>query len=512
MLKMNKGNVLFSLKKWLKLFLLVAVPLEILVFPSLENAIGCGMAATAYFLFSHFLERKYVLLFPFSFMMFLSMFLYRYLPLIATLVEGKPITYGLERPLQTFLYETALFGISTLAFFLACKPNNLKFNNVLQNGLLKLNFYYVTPSILWALGGVGLVARLMTFGQGDIEYGDVGGKFSLGLVYLMFAPLCLLFPQLLLNVNYKNKRIIWLYLAVVFIINIASNSREAIITPIAIFLLLYFIYMVKENISLKSVISPFRLVLVTLFFFFGLNILGDLSLAMLSTRSVREDVGKMELFEETIKTYRDEKTMEGLRSLKKSSVNRLISYSLGWSEDYIDNFLLNRYANIRITDQTLYYAEKKGYDNPGMFKAFKTSLLNLLPTPIAKGLGIEIDKEKTFYSRGDLLAGRGGVSCLVTSHVGDGLVTFGYIYFLYQFVAFFLIFKLLNTFVVNNNGAIIYAPFALMNVFIFLGMFRNANGITGDISYILRGYWQGILTYCIVFFIVKYSVRILRIK
>lgn len=36
----------------------------------------------------------------------------------------------------------------------------------------------------------------------------------------------------------------------------------------------------------------------------------------------------------------------------------MISYSEGWDETYVDNFLLNRYCNMRITDETLYYAMK----------------------------------------------------------------------------------------------------------------------------------------------------------
>ncbi|MBD0850777.1 glycosyltransferase family 1 protein [Maribacter arenosus] len=56
------------------------------------------MAIIAYWVFSYFLKEKYIRLYPFAFLMYLSMFMYRYLPLIATLAERKPITYGFERP------------------------------------------------------------------------------------------------------------------------------------------------------------------------------------------------------------------------------------------------------------------------------------------------------------------------------------------------------------------------------------------------------------------------------
>lgn len=502
------GAILLSIKKWLQIFLFVAVPIELFFFFSIGSVIGCLMGIVSYLVFSFFLKTRYVLLFPFSFFMFLSMFLYRYLPLLATLIEVKPITYGLEMPEKTFLYEILLFLISSIAFYLASKTSSLNKNNMLQRGLLKLNFFSINPAIIWGMGSLGVLARLVTYGSGEVEYGDVGGKFLQGVNYFIYAPIILLFPNLLNLDKYNKSKAIWVYTIIVFIIQIASNSREAIIAPIAVIGLLFFLNCVKGNINLAKVISPFRLVLLVVLLLLGLPLLGDLSLAMISTRAVRDDVGKVELFKETVNTLLDDAKIKSLRALADNeSSSQLSSYVMGWSENYIDNFMLNRYANMRITDQTLYYAEKRGYGNSNMSDNFNERIINLLPTPIANLLGFNLDKRKSEYSRGDLLADRGTVSYIVTSHVGDGLATFGHVYFLYQFIAFYLVFMLLNTFVYYAPGRAIYAPFALMNVFTFLGMFRNANGMITDVSFILRGYWQGILTYLVVFLIVKVVIR-----
>lgn len=58
------------------------------------------------------------------------MFFYRFLPLPATLLENKPITYGLQIPYMTFLFETLLFIVSSFAFRFSFSLNRK--NNKLQ--------------------------------------------------------------------------------------------------------------------------------------------------------------------------------------------------------------------------------------------------------------------------------------------------------------------------------------------------------------------------------------------
>jgi hypothetical protein len=187
----------------------------------------------------------------------------------------------------------------------------------------------------------------------------------------------------------------------------------------------------------------------------------------------------------------------------------LTNYHQAWSEDYVDNFMLERYANMRITDETLYLAEKKGYSSKQMLDSFKTSIIGLFPSPILNFFGIDFNKSLFEFSRGDLLSGRSLGGYRVTSHVGDGLATFGYWYFPFQTIVFFIVFKLLNTFVHYSHNSIKYAPLAIMSIFSFLGMFRNANGITSDIGYIIRGFLQDIITYMIIYMIVKIIFQII---
>ena len=505
-------HILRQAKKGLAIMLILAIIAEILFFPTLPNLYGCFMAVISFWIFSYFLKEKYIRIYPFAFLMYLSMFMYRYLPLIATVAEGKPVTFGFERPYQTFAYEIILFLVSSLAFYLACrKPmRNIK-NNFIQKSLVQLKFFEITPAILWGMGLIGLLIRLYNFAAGNVEYGDVAGKFLAGLNYLMYAPLCLVFPSLL-HMKYSNRKILWMYGIFVFILNIASNSRRQIIIPIGIIIILFFLYVVLRNLKITDYISPMKLVLLGLFVVFGLNLLSNISLAMLHTRKIRADVNKTELFQKTIETFRDDALMNRLRASKDADTEDYMTYREGWTEYYIDNFMLARYANMRITDQTLYYAEKRGYANRHMQLFFEKGILATFPTPILRLFGIKLDKNTLEMSSGDMLYGKGFGGYRVTSHVGDGLATFGYWYFLIQFVAFFLVFKLLNSFVFYAKGAVRYAPFALISVFTFLGMFRNAGGVSQDISYIIRGFAQGVFTYLVIFYLVRFLLKMINSK
>lgn len=505
-------HILRQIKKGLALLLILAVVGEILFFPTLPNFYGCVMAIIAYGVFSYFLKEKYIRLFPFAFFMYLSMFMYRYLPLIATLAEGKPITYGFERPYETFLYEILLFLVSSLAFYLASQKS-LKYpkNNLIQKSLYQLRFFEITPAILWGMGMLGLLVRIHNF-SATVEYGDVGGKFLLSLNYLMYAPLCLFFPSLM-GLKYRSQKLVLGYAILIFIINITSNSRESIITPIGVLVILFFLYLVINNLKITDYLSRTKIAFLGLFLFLVLNLLSNISLAMLHTRNFKSDLSKMELFQKTIATVGDEVLMSQLKAAKdKEDGNQFISYQQGWTELYVDNFMLARYANIRITDQTLYYAENKGYANKQMLNEFVDRVIALFPTPLLRLFGIYIDKSTMEFSRGDLLYGSGFGGYRVTSHIGDGLATFSFWYFPFQFIAFFIVFKLLNSLVYYSRKGLIYAPFALMSIFGFLGMFRNANGISDNIAYILRGFLQGVLTYIIIFYLVRSILNLIDIK
>jgi hypothetical protein len=401
--------------------------------------------------------------------------------------------------------------VSALAFHFACSTKK-KQNNLLQRFFYAIGFFNNSVNFFLGLGAIGVAARLYVYAQGYglIAYGEVFGKFMNGIVYLMCAPLCLLFPTLLrINVSTGIKRMVWCYMAFISLLNFATNSRMAVLTPIATVVLLFLLHVLKSNINVKALISPAKMLWFFILFVFGLGFLTDISLAMLANRNIREDVKWSTLVSETVETYQDERVMRILRSESMKEKNSIKSYVEGWDETYLDNFMLNRYGNMRITDATLYYADKMGWMNKKMQDDFFNQLLKLLPTPLLTMLDIPIDKEKLEYSRGDFLALAFLGGYRVTSHVGDGLATFGYWYFPIQFVLFFFVFKLLNCFVFYSKSGVIYSALGLMNIFVFLGFFRNAGGCLGEAVFCIRGFWQLGFIYFLFFIAIK---KILFIK
>lgn len=504
-----------GIKKIVDFILFGAVILEVLFFPELKNVFGCLMTIICWWIFrSFFLHRRIIVLRPFSFLMFLSMLMYRVIPLMATLVEGKPITFGFENAHETFFYEILLFLVSALAFYLSSVHTIQIKNNRIQQALYRLEFFKIDSSILWAMGLIGLGTMFYGWVVGEVEYGDVSSKFLVSIKYLVYAPAIMLFPSFKQSFNHKSRINIFIYLGVVFILSLASNSRQAMLMPIGTIVLLFCLYIVKRNIPLRRFISPLNLGLAVVLFIFGMGLISDISLAMLANRSIRADVSREELFMETWRTLQDNERMEQLRQVAntvETSGNE--SYiSGGWTETYIDNFMLNRYGNMRVSDQTIFYANRIGWSNSKMQEDFWTKMWATLPTPILNALGIQIDKTELEYSRGDYLydlgTGAGGLGGYrVTSHIGDGLATWGGWYFIIQFVLFFLVFKLLNCFVVFTRKGIMYAPYGLMAIFLFLGMFRNANGHIQDLTYIIRGFWQACFTYLVVYWMLRWLLK-----
>ncbi|WDF68991.1 hypothetical protein PQ465_01125 [Sphingobacterium oryzagri] len=508
--KRYDGEVIPLMRKFFDIVLVISFIGEMVFFPSSANFVGCLMEVIVWSIFRFFfLKRQIILEHPFSFLAFLSFFLARYIPLPATLLEGKPITYGFEVPFQTFFWETIIFIVASMAFYASIK-GSIKQNNFLKNIMYKYHFFRTDAMTLWVMGGIGMVIKIQQLSvAGDVEFGDVDNKFLAGLVYLQYAPLIMLFPSLShISFDSRRNKFVWLYTALLFITSFATNSRQSMIYPILTILLLFFLYLLKHKISPFRLFSPAKLVAVSMMIFFGLGFLSDISLAMLYNRSSRAEIDRAELFEQTIQTLQNDETMEGLRNVSLEENASVSSYLEGWDETYLSNFMLNRYGNIRVSDQTLYYAERIGFANEKMQVSFFSKVIAVFPLPVLNFLGIPFDKNDFLYSPGDMLytlAGGSGTTLggfRVTSLVADGLATFGYWCFPLIFILLFGAFKLLDCFVYYQDGRIIYSTLGLINVFGFLGMFRNSIGCIVIVTYIMRGFWQQCFTFWIVVFLI----------
>ena len=483
-----------------------------LIWPSINNFFGCLMCAISWFVFSKIgLNEQVIREHTFAWLVFVSMSLYRILPLIATMLEGHSIGYNFLVPLSTYCGETLLYLISALAFYLAINYKNpLK---LLKRILFRCNFYErVSNKTLWILGVLGLIGKIYVT-INHIEYGNVVGKIIVGFTFFQYAPILICFPKLIGDINNNkifvfNKKCIF-YLILLVILSFATNSREAMLEPIGTLVLLLFLSYINSPKSLRQSINKGYIIAGVLVTFFIIPVLNDISLAMLYNRQFRKENNRTELFIKTIDTFCDQKKMEELRSLKDKKDIKTIKAETSrfWSETYVNNFALNRYCNLKVADNTLYHAKKVGFANKQMYDDFWIEIAALLPTPILKYLNIEYDKNVR-YSRGDKLKALSSnrhpfASYLVTSHLADGLATFGYWYFPFEFLLFLVRFLFLDTFLIKFKGNIYYSILGLITIFSFLGMFRHADGCCDSLSYLFRGYWQDVILFILAITLFK---------
>ncbi len=492
------NNFTYYVKHFGNIFLILAIVIEMIFFPSLDNLVGCGMTAICWWLFSAFgLRKKIIKKHFFAWLMFLSMSMYRILPLFATLIEGKPISYGFSMSMRTFGGETILYILSLLAFLFASRRHH--FNMKLHFWLNKIDYYDPVPdSVLWILGIIGIFAQLYVF-RFQVAMGDVLGKFIFPFTFFQNAPILLFFPALYKRnskVLFRNNIFLWVYFTFIVVLSFAVNSRHAVLAPFGTFTLLFILVYGINPKRVSFIISKY-IVISLLALFFIVPFLSDISIAILAARDYRTESSPIEVLKRTIDIYLDSYEMEKYYKQKEALSKRGDSEDYGdnWTEKYLDNFALNRYCNLRVTDATLYYQSLIGYANPRMRQFYIESIFKLVPSPILKKIGIQIDKKKS-CSQGDYLyyLATDNSSALgsfrVTSHLADGLAAFGLFYFPIQFFLFYICFLLLDCFSVYTRSGMKYSIFGLISIFTFFGMFRNANGCFGEISYILRDFPQ----------------------
>ena len=501
-----------TIKRYGNIIIFICIILEMLRWPSINNFFGCLMTAISWFVFSKIgLNERIIREHTFAWLVFLSMSLYRILPLIATLIEGNSIGYNLIIPLSTYCGETLLYLVSALAFNFAIRCKKSLFN--LKKILFHCGFYdQANNKILWILGIIGFVLKIyVTINY--IQYGDVIGKMMVGFTFFQFAPMLLFFPILLGN-NKCNKIVVLnksciLYTILLIVFSFATNSRESLLEPIGTFGLLFLLSYINSSSNIRRTLNKKNIIIGFIMILFLIPIFSDISLAMIYNRQFRTNANTTEIFIRTIETLRDKEKITELRSLKekKELKEAKNESSRTWSETYVSNFALNRYCNLKIADNTLYHAKKVGFANKQMFDDFWLEIVALLPTPILKFINVNYDKNNR-YSRGDKLKALStnrhpSSSHLVTSHLADGLLTFGYWYFPIEFFLFFIRFLFLDTFILNCKGKTYYSVFALISIFTFFAMFRHGPGGGDSLSYVLRGYWQDVILFIIGFTLLK---------
>lgn len=494
-------------KKYLCCFILICTLIEIIIFPSIDNVLLCLLSIIVTLQFCSVVNKRVFITHNFSFWAYFTLFAYRYLPILGTLLDKNPVSIGFHNALNVFILETITFSIATLAFYTTCHlyhPNTRLSIYFYKWGLFKP----LDSRSYWIIGFLGLI---ISIGIGFIHNVEIT-KFLGTINIFKFAPLCLFFPSLV-GFKYGNKSNIIKYILLLTIITLTSGSRQVLLYPICTFILLYILNAVKSNQTLLGTMSLHKK-LILIFFAIACSIVFErLSLAMIASRTVvfDEKSSAVDIVSTTIDNFNDSQKLEMIsQAMDMNGPNKSTSDIDQWDERYISNSFLNRYCNLRLTDQTLYRLQQVGLNNPIMLDNFIIgNTILLFPTPVLNMLNINIDKTKYQYSPGDLLFSLSTgspifASNVVTSHVADGLATFGYFYFPIQFAIWVLMFSLIDSFIyVKRNGEVVYSLFGLVSIFTFFGLTRASAGCGHELYYCLRLYWNGIIGIFVIFYLLK---------
>lgn len=499
-------------KKYLCWFIVICVIIEMLCFPSIDNALICLLALIVTFEFCIVVNEDVFLKHTFSFWAYFTLFAYRFFPIFGTLLDGNPVTIGFINAFDVFMAETITFSIATLAFYFCSKRNS---NTFLTRLYYKLGWFNkLSIQSYWILGFIGLFLGL---GSKFVQNPELSKIISTISVF-RYSPICLLFPSLT-GIKIESKRkIIW-YICLLLGISFTSGSRQVLLYPICTYILLYILDCgLSHRTIFSSYSTPKKIFLFTILLL-GPLVFERVSLAMLASRSVVFDKSKsaMDVVSATIENFQDGEKLKSVSDEMFAIVDKNANKDVTqWEEKYVSNSFLNRYCNLKLTDQTFYRLKYVGLHNGKMYENFITNnTILIFPSPILHLFGINIEKEMYDYSPGDLLFSLSSGSSIysshvVTSHVADGLATFGYIYFPIQFFIWLLLFCMIDSFILKKGGTVSFSLYGLVSIFTFFGLTRAASGCGSELYYCLRLYWNGIFGIFLAFGLLKVCQSFLK--
>lgn len=494
-----------AILKSLSIILIICVALEVFFFFSVENIFACIIMLSVWFLYkNHIFSKDTIANYPLITLTLLAMIMFYYfLPIVVTLVERKPVTYNLDSPYLTFVYQffyaISLFG----AFFWFKKNNGVKLSNFLD----KFGFYYIpTAKGIWILGIVGLLSMAFSNGHSNIEAQDRSSldRFFEGFTFMCYAPLIFFSipSELKDRIKKQNKFLLFGYVVVLLILAVLTNRRHYLFAYVLTPLLLIFVNIIVERREFHIKTSNVIVIILSSYLLFGP--VTDFCLAMFVQRALVYDIKGKDLWDATIKTYNDKDALESMYRWFSEEQASLSSF--GYTEYYVDNILLNRLCNLKPIDNSVTYTTKIdcATGNSFMQQKLVEKIEYLLPSPVLKLVDPNFEKFKeASYGFHDYLINVAnkvsGGGYRVGGDSGIAYATFGIFAPILVILFYGLFFYVINAFW-NSNYLSIYAICKVFEVFY---IFQSNHGFMDDINMLLRFFPQEILLYLIIIMMIK---------
>lgn len=484
---------------------------------------------------SLFLRRRLLRVYPISGAMVLGFTSYYFLiPPVATLLEGKPLTYNLENPTLVFFHAFICMLALMLAHF---SYQNVRLLQRLRWTIAKKVYrpigLFRTPSPvqLYTMGCIGLGATAFRLVAAAGVEGEVPSPFLQllnGLYPLSLLPYVLLIQHLTITGKTKmpQKWIgIIIYTLLVIAVSLGKNSRAAFLEGLASLGLMYAYGVYVGVIQISSTVR--RLAIGLLAFVLFIGPIGDLATSMVIVRGERSNLSPIELAFRTMSVFADK---DAIRTRRETDLAR---HSI-WDERYVDNIFLNRLANLKFADNSIGLVGRMSQGSRAYLIYIEWQrVLSVLPRPLLSVLGLSVDK-------GFVISGSGGDFVLYVvsgnrqvvggyrtgSLFGSGFALFGWWYPLVMVLAAMLLFALVDALTfrtgsdrssnIRDGWRPVFSPLAIISFFSWVVYFTSApkgvESMSGLAVYPLRGWIQGLALYSVAFWLSFYLRRPLQLR
>ena len=413
------------------------------------------------------------------------------------------ISDNLRQPLITFsllaMYQVIALFCHALYRMLTSSSANLSDKLGLFRSMLSALGIYATPSVIniWMMGGIGLFSLLLSYVS----------PVANGLSFLAWTPFLIPLYVQQLGPSYCNAKRNYLllvaYSALVALMAMAFNARGMMLTGLATVMLLFLLVGMRSH---KAVTAPMLLK-------FGIIGLLGAALSWPASNMVtamviaRKDKFKVPLTEMVTKTIDNFLDPEKLAEYNKQVVVKDLRSS--YDETYIANPMVARFVITKFHDNAIYFAGKisdKGADE--VWRVSQDYFWAMLPQPWLDGLKIDVEKDKMYFSMGDVLVNLavgqplGGQK--TGSIFGQGWVMFGNTFPIIYFFICLVLFAVIDIFAIRTATGV-----ATLSVIGMIHVWPNfLFGITADslhqlLNSAVRGVVQSVILYAIVFAIAK---------
>jgi hypothetical protein len=431
-------------------------------------------------------------------------------PMLFTAIEGHSITFNLLVPIDTFGHGVLSSVVCLLAHAIYRQaPWLQRARAVVQRLLVQLRLFQPMRSAeVIAMGTLGVFAlAASSWFSGLADASTVLAKFLQGFQFFSIIPAAFLLQGLWSHGTGSEKQssrkplvLFLLFMALIIVVSVGRNARAPFVVPVAclfIGLALEWLYaLIKIRLGLMLAVG---LAIVLL-----LPLGTDLATAMVMVRGQRGDVPTAELFDQTLTQFQDREAVQIYRRATSE-----VGLTADWSENYVSNLFLARFANAKFPDNSLENAARLDPAERDEMAAFQwLRLVAILPGPVLPLLGVPVatKEEITSYSFGDklyVLASRSqyALGGFRTGHFfGTGIAGFGFGYLLIFLAGLLLVFPLVDSHTLVSASSCLASPmFSALAITQLISWFSfsNAESVTAVLAFPLRGFIEPVLLFAL---------------